>query len=92
METALTVNRLPARALGTIGISVLGVVLLVRQGFTADADLITEAFDWTVVFLMVTPYAILVCCVGWMAYRYARARRTREGRQDRLHVVKKGEC
>jgi len=83
------VNRSPAWAVGTSGVSVLGVVLMVRQGFTADADLIAEAFNWTVVFLMVTPYAILVCCVGWIAYRYTRARRAREGRQDRLHVVKK---
>ena len=73
-------------------VAATGVVPSARQGLAAETERIAEALNWTVVFLMAMPYATVAGCVGWIIYRYTRAHKVREGREARLHIVKKGEC
>ena len=82
-------NRFVFWPAATAGAMTMG---LTREGLAAETERMVEAFNWTVVFLMAMPYATVACCVGWLVYRYTRAHRAREGRQGRLHIVRKGEC
>ena len=92
MRKAWADNRLATWATGTAAVAATGIVPSARQGLAAETERIAEALDWTVVFLMAMPYATVAGCVGWIIYRYTRAHRMREGRQARLHIVRKGEC
>lgn len=62
-------------------------------GLGAETERIAEAFNWTVVFLMAMPYAILAGVAAWIGCHYMRARRKRSAqeRAAELQLVKKGE-
>jgi hypothetical protein len=40
-------------------------------------DPLTEAFNWSVLFLMATPYAVVGSIAGWLFYAYRSAARKR---------------
>jgi Na+/H+ antiporter NhaB len=44
----------------------------------AAGDPVADAFSWSVLFLMATPYAVVGSIVGWLAYTYRRASAKRE--------------
>lgn len=46
----------------------------------AADDPVTDAFKWSVLFLMATPYAVVGSVAGWLAYAHWRARLKKEGR------------
>ena len=85
-------NRFVPWPAATAGAMTTGLAPWTREGLAAETERMVEAFNWTVVFLMAMPYVTMACCVGWLVYRYTRAHRAREGRQGRLHIVRKGEC
>ncbi len=53
-----------------------GLALWTPQGLAAEAERTTDAWSWTVLFLMAMPYATLAGCLGWFVYRYTRSQRT----------------
>ena len=40
---------------------------------TGDNDPTSNAFNWSVLFLMATPYAVVGSIAGWLFYKYRRA-------------------
>ena len=38
-----------------------------------DSDVTTDAFNWSVLFLMATPYTVVGSIAGWLFYKYRRA-------------------
>ena len=40
---------------------------------TGDGDPTANAFNWSVLFLMATPYAVVGSIAGWLVYSYRRA-------------------
>ena len=40
---------------------------------TGDGDPTADAFNWSVLFLMATPYAVVGSIAGWLVYSYRRA-------------------
>ena len=51
-------------------------------------DPVTDAFNWSVLFLMAMPYAVVGSIAGWLFYQYRRARTGKAGRSgDRGKVV-----
>lgn len=47
---------------------------------TGASDATTDAFNWSVLFLMATPYLVVSSIAGWLVYTYRRsaARQQRE--------------
>ena len=45
----------------------------------AANDPVTEAFKWSVLFLMATPYAVVGSIAGWLAYTHWRAAAKKSG-------------
>jgi hypothetical protein len=41
--------------------------------WTGDGGPIEEAFNWSVLFLMATPYAVVGSIAGWLVYSYRRS-------------------
>jgi heme/copper-type cytochrome/quinol oxidase subunit 2 len=46
--------------------------------WAGDGGPIEEAFNWSVLFLMATPYAVVGSIVGWLVYSYRRSAAKRE--------------
>ena len=40
---------------------------------TGDNDPTTNAFNWSVLFLMATPYTVVGSIAGWLFFKYRRA-------------------
>lgn len=40
---------------------------------SGDSGPIADAYNWSVLFLMATPYAVFGCLGGWLVYKYRRA-------------------
>ena len=40
---------------------------------TGDNDPTSNAFNWSVLFLMATPYAVVGSIAGWLFFKYRRA-------------------
>ena len=38
-----------------------------------DSGPMEDAYNWSVLFLMATPYAVMGCVGAWLAYKYRRA-------------------
>jgi heme/copper-type cytochrome/quinol oxidase subunit 2 len=56
----------------------------------AANDPTAEAFNWSVLFMMATPYLVAGSIVGWLVYAYRRAAAKRdraEGQQPKVHLV-----
>lgn len=45
----------------------------------AADDPLTDAFNWSVLFLMATPYTVVGSVVGWLAYTHWRAGAKKDG-------------
>ena len=45
----------------------------------SENDPVANAFNWSVLFLLTTPYAIVGSIGGWLFYRYKSAARRRSG-------------
>jgi len=45
---------------------------------TGDGDPTADAFNWSVLFLMATPYTVVGSIAGWLVYKYRRAALRRE--------------
>ncbi len=45
---------------------------------TGDGDPTANAFNWSVLFLMATPYAVVGSIAGWLVYSYRRAAAKRD--------------
>jgi len=41
--------------------------------WTGDGDPTADAFNWSVLFLMATPYTVVGSIAGWLFYKYRRA-------------------
>ena len=46
--------------------------------WAGDGGPIEEAFNWSVLFLMATPYAVVGSIAGWLFYTYRRSAAKRE--------------
>ena len=46
--------------------------------WAGDGGPIEEAFNWSVLFLMATPYAVVGSIAGWLVYTYRRSAAKRE--------------
>jgi hypothetical protein len=46
--------------------------------WAGDGGPIEEAFNWSVLFLMATPYAVVGSIAGWLFYSYRRSAAKRE--------------
>ncbi len=55
-------------------------------GFGEDST--AEAFNWSVLFLMATPYLVVGSIFGWLCYRYRRAAAKGQSLQEREPAVK----
>jgi heme/copper-type cytochrome/quinol oxidase subunit 2 len=58
--------------------------------WAGDGGPIEEAFNWSVLFLMATPYAVVGSIAGWLFYSYRRAvakRETNEATQPLGHLA-----
>lgn len=40
---------------------------------TGDSGPIADAYNWSVLFLMATPYSVIACVGAWIVYKYRRA-------------------
>ena len=45
----------------------------------AADDPLTDAFNWSVLFLMATPYTVVGSVAGWLAYAHWRAKAKKNG-------------
>ena len=45
---------------------------------TGDNDPTANAFNWSVLFLMVTPYTVVGSIAGWLFFKYRRAAAKRD--------------
>ena len=57
--------------------------------WAGDGGPIEEAFNWSVLFLMATPYAVVGSIAGWLFYTYRRSavkREKSEALQLRVHL------
>ena len=53
-------------------------------------DPVADAFNWSILFLMATPYTIVGSVAGWLAYAHRRAARKRDavkGKAPVLHLA-----
>ena len=48
---------------------------------TGDSGPIADAYNWSVLFLMATPYTVIGCLGAWLVYKYRRA-----AKQQRMEV------
>ncbi|HEY3302475.1 MAG TPA: hypothetical protein VGL70_02945 [Candidatus Binatia bacterium] len=53
----------------------------------AAGDRLTDAFNWSVLFLMAMPYTILVSVAGFFFYSYRRAAKKTGGETEKAPVV-----
>jgi hypothetical protein len=40
---------------------------------TGDSGPISDAYNWSILFLMATPYTVMGCVGAWLVYKYRRA-------------------
>lgn len=40
---------------------------------TGDSGPMADAYNWSVIFLMATPYTVMGCVGAWLVYKYRRA-------------------
>jgi heme/copper-type cytochrome/quinol oxidase subunit 2 len=58
--------------------------------WAGDGGPIEEAFNWSVLFLMATPYAVVGSIAGWLFYthrRLAARRKKNDATQPRVHLA-----
>ena len=58
--------------------------------WAGDGGPIEEAFNWSVLFLMATPYAVVGSIAGWLVYSYRRSvvkQQRNEIAQPLVHLV-----
>jgi heme/copper-type cytochrome/quinol oxidase subunit 2 len=56
----------------------------------AGNDSTTDAYNWSVLFLMAAPYVVVGSVVGWLVYAYRRAAKRlerSEGTQTVIHLA-----
>ena len=53
----------------------------------AGGERLTDAFNWSVIFLMAMPYTILFSVVGFFFYTYRRASRKTRGETETAPVL-----
>jgi len=46
--------------------------------WTGEGDPTADAFNWSILFLMATPYAVVGSIAGWLVYSYRRAAAKRD--------------
>ena len=56
-------------------------------GASAD-DPLTDAYNWSVLFLMAMPYAVVGSIAGWLFYTHRRAARKHGGPKKRAPVLR----
>lgn len=44
---------------------------------TGDGGPIADAYNWSVLFLMATPYTVIGCVGAWVVYKYRKAAKQR---------------
>ena len=57
---------------------------------TGDNDPTANAFNWSVLFLMTTPYTVVGSIAGWLFFKYRRAAakpKEEAARQPALHLT-----
>ena len=57
---------------------------------TGDSGPMGDAYNWSVLFLMATPYTVMGCVGGWLVYKYRRAAAKEErveGDQPLAHLT-----
>ncbi|MBI2180593.1 MAG: hypothetical protein HYU31_07220 [Deltaproteobacteria bacterium] len=57
---------------------------------TGDGDPTADAFNWSVLFLMATPYTVVGSIAGWLFYTYRRAAAKRsqgQATESPLHLA-----
>jgi len=74
-----------------VGTGLGSTLSISRIAVGAENEHITEAFNWTVVFLMAMPYVIIGGVAGWIFYQYTRSSQKKVTDDPDLHVLKKGE-
>jgi hypothetical protein len=84
VDTATRANRWMLMLLATAG--VLRPMVALAQGcamcgtaLNDPNDPTVKAFNWSIIFLASTPYALLGTIGGWLAYKYWRAQTPRSG-------------
>lgn len=58
--------------------------------WTGDGDPTADAFNWSVLFLMATPYTVVGSIAGWLFYSYRRAAAKRsqgQATESPLHLA-----
>jgi len=58
--------------------------------WTGDGDPTADAFNWSVLFLMATPYTVVGSIAGWLFYTYRRAAAKRsqgQATESPLHLA-----
>ena len=55
-------------------------------GISGD-DPVADAFNWSVLFLMATPYTVVGSVGGWLFYTHRRAARKRGGVMEKAPVL-----
>ena len=53
----------------------------------ASNDPVNDAFNWSVLFLMATPYTVVGSVMGWLVYTHWRAAAKKHGRLKRKAPV-----
>ena len=48
---------------------------------TGDSGPMGDAYNWSILFLMATPYTVMGCVGAWLVYKYRRA--TKQPRAER---------
>ena len=46
---------------------------------TGDSGPVSDAYNWSILFLMATPYTVMGCVGTWLVYKYRKAAKQRLG-------------
>jgi hypothetical protein len=49
---------------------------------TGDSGPISDAYNWSILFLMATPYTVMGCVGAWLVYKYRAAAKQRLGERE----------
>ncbi|MGH7768438.1 MAG: hypothetical protein ACREQP_13350 [Candidatus Binatia bacterium] len=80
--------QLGAVAIGLVGVSFRSDALACAVCITGAAgDRLTDAFNWSVLFLMAMPYTMLVSVAGFFFYSHRRAARKTGGETKKAPVL-----
>ncbi len=66
-------------AIGVAATAVVQVCAVWANGASAD-DAVSDAYNWSVLFLMAMPYVVMGSVAGWIFYFYRRGERRRKKR------------